>query len=68
MLKQDLKQNFQSDRPLPKEKIKKVFRLMKNKLGGQIIKEFVGLKANRYSYLKENNDGVKKPERHKKVS
>ena len=68
MLKQDLKQNFRSDRPLPKEKIKKVFRLMKNKLGGQIIKEFVGLKANRYSYLKENNDGVKKPERHKKVS
>ena len=33
---------------------------MKNELGGQIMKEFVGLKANRYSYLKENNDAVKK--------
>ena len=39
---------------------------MKNELGGQIMKEFVGLKANRYSYLKENNDEVKKPQRHKK--
>ena len=37
---------------------------MKNELGVQIMKEFVGLKANRYSYLKENNDEVKKPERH----
>ena len=42
--------------------------MIKNELGEQIMKEFVGLKANRYSYLKENNDEVKKPERHKKVS
>ena len=40
---------------------------MKNELGGQIMKDFVGLKANRYCYLKENNDEVKKPERQKKV-
>ena len=32
---------------------------MKNELGGLIMKEFVGLKANRYSYLKETNDEVK---------
>ena len=30
--------------------------LMKDKLGGQIIKEFVGLRAKTYSYLKENDD------------
>ena len=29
---------------------------MKDKLGGQIIKEFVGLRAKTYSYLKENDD------------
>ena len=33
---------------------------MKDKLGGQIMKEFVGLKAKTYSYLKENNDEDKK--------
>ena len=34
---------------------------MKDKLGGQIIKQFVGLRAKTYSYLKENNDADKKP-------
>ena len=29
---------------------------MKNKLGGQIMKKFVGLTAKAYSYLKDNND------------
>ena len=43
--------------------MKKVFGLTKNELGGQIMKDFVGLKANRYCHLKENNDEVKKPER-----
>ena len=28
---------------------------MKKKIGGQIMKEFVGLKAKTYSYLKDNN-------------
>ena len=32
---------------------------MKDKLGGQIIKQFVGLRAKTYSYLKENNDADK---------
>ena len=31
------------------------------------MKEFVGLKANRYCHLKENNDEVKKSKRQKKV-
>ena len=37
--------NFEIDRPLPKEKNKKVSPLIKDELGGQIMKEFVGLRA-----------------------
>ena len=33
--------NYELDRPLPKGKNKKVFRLMKNKMGGKIIAKFV---------------------------
>ena len=33
---------------------------MKDKLGGEIMKEFVGLKAKTYSYLKGNIDEDKK--------
>ena len=40
---------------------------MKNELGGQIMKEFVVLRAKTYSYLKDNNDEDKKSKRHKRV-
>ena len=39
---------------------------MKDELGGQIMKEFVGLRAKAYSYLKDNNDKDKKAKGTKK--
>ena len=41
---------------------------MKDELGGQIMKEFVGLRTKTQSYLKENNDEDKKPTIQKSVS
>ena len=32
---------------------------MKDEAGGQIVKEFVGLRAKTYSYLKDNNEDKK---------
>ena len=48
--------NFELERPLPKGINKKVIGLMKDELGEQVMKKFVGLRAKRYSYLKDNND------------
>ena len=56
----------QTDRPLSKEKNKKVIGLIKDELSGQIMKEFVGLRAKTYSYLKDNNDEDKKAKGTKK--
>ena len=52
--------NFEIDRLLPQGKYKKVIELMKDELGGKIMKEFVALRAKTYSCLKENNDKGKK--------
>ena len=42
--------NFGLDRRLPKGKTKKVIELIKDELGGQIVKEFIELRAKTYSY------------------
>ena len=44
-----------------------LIRLIKDELGGEIMKEFVGLRAKTCSYLKDNNDEVKKAKGIKKV-
>ena len=60
--------NFELHKPFPKGKNKKVIGLIENELGEQIMKEFVGLRAKTYSYLKDNNDEDKKAKGTKKVS
>ena len=52
-------------RPLPVGKNKKVIGLMKDKLGGEIMKEFVSLRPKMYSYRVRNSEpkkckGIKK--------
>ena len=42
--------NYELERPLPKERNKKVIGLMTDELGEEIMKEFVGLRARQYSY------------------
>ena len=41
---------------------------MKDELGGEIMKEFIGLRAKTYSCLKGNNDEEKKPKGTKKCA
>ena len=59
-LTQDLKRDFEQADHYLKGKNEKVIGLMKDELGGQIIKEFVRLRAKTDSYLKDNNDEDKK--------
>ena len=40
---------------------------MKDELGGQFIKKFVGLRGKTYSYFKGNNEEAKKNKKYKEV-
>ena len=46
--------NYEVDRPLPTGKNKKLIGLMKDKSGGNIMIEFVALRAKTYSYLTDD--------------
>ena len=46
--------NYEVDRPLPTGKNKKVIGLMKDELGGRIIREFVALRPKAYSHLTDD--------------
>ena len=52
--------NYQLDRPIPKEKKKKVVSLVKNELGKKIMKEFLGLRTETSSYLIDGGSVDKK--------
>ena len=46
--------NYKVNRPLPTGKNKKVIRLMKDELGGNITTEFVTFRPKTYSYLTDD--------------
>ena len=48
------------NRPLPTGKKKRAVRIMKDELGGKIIKEFVGLRAKTYIHLIDQSSEGKK--------
>ena len=54
------------ERPLPKGKNIKVTGLMKDELGGKIMRKLVGLRAKRYSYLVDDGNEDKKAKGTKK--
>ena len=55
------------ERPFPMGKNKKVIGMMKEELGGKIMKEFIGLRPKCYSYLTDNGNIDKKAKETKNV-
>ena len=51
--------NYQVNRPLPTGKNKKVIGLMRDKLGGKIMTEFVVLRPKTFSYLMDDGKKAK---------
>ena len=61
LLEQDfILTNYETDRPLPRGKDKKVIALMKDELGWKIMLEFTALISKTYSYLIDDSDENKK--------
>ena len=58
--------NHETNRPLPTGKNKKVVGLMKDKLGGKIMTEFIALRPKTYSYLTDDCKEDKKAKGTKK--
>ena len=47
--------SYEAKRPLPIRKKLEVLGIMKKKLGGEIVKESVGLRPKAYLYVKDND-------------
>ena len=52
--------NYGVNRPLPTGKNRKLIGLMKDELGGKIMKEFVAIRPKTYSYLMDDGNSDKK--------
>ena len=59
--------SFELDRPFNVGKNNKWIGLTKDKLGGQIMKKFIGLRPKMCSYLKDKSDESKKQKRQNSV-
>ena len=59
--------NYEDDRPLPKGMNKIPIGLMKDEIGGKIIREYVALRPKWYSYLTDDDKVLEKLKEQKNV-